>query len=44
MRNRSHVYALLTLLLLAAMILAGCGGDARTTVFQNVSERVSWAL
>lgn len=42
MRNRSHVYALLTLLLLAAMILAGCGGDARTTVFQNVSERVSW--
>lgn len=42
MRNASHIYALTTLLLLAAFVFAGCGGDSDQRVFQNVSERVSW--
>lgn len=35
---------LLALTLIAAITLAGCGGDSGTTVFQNVSERVSWGV
>ena len=42
MRNASHIYALTTLLLLAAFVFAGSGGDSEQRVFQNVSERVSW--
>jgi len=44
MSNRSHVYAFAALLLLAAVVMVGCGGDSQSTVFQNVSERVSWTL
>ena len=44
MRNQSHVYALLALLLLGSIIMVGCGGDAQSVVFQNVSERVSWGV
>jgi TolB protein len=29
-------------LLLATFVMIGCGGDSESTVFQNVSERVSW--
>jgi len=44
MRNRSYVYATLSLLLLAATaMMVGCGGDSQSTVFQNVSERTSWS-
>lgn len=42
MNNRSHVYALLAVLLLGGVILAGCSGGGDSNVFQNVSERVSW--
>ncbi len=43
MSNRSHVYALIVVLLLGGMILAGCSGGDESNVFQNVSERVSWS-
>ncbi|MFP4249133.1 MAG: TolB family protein [Armatimonadota bacterium] len=43
MRNQSHAYALVALLLLATFVMIGCGGDSDTNVFQNVSERVSWS-
>ncbi len=43
MRNRSYVYATLSLLLLASITMVGCGGDSQSTVFQNVSERTSWS-
>ncbi|MFO8080976.1 MAG: hypothetical protein R6V07_11810 [Armatimonadota bacterium] len=43
MRNQSHVYALVALLLLVSFVMIGCGGDSDSTVFQNVSERVSWS-
>lgn len=45
MMIRSRLSALLLALMLAAMmVLIGCGGDSGTTVFQNVSERVSWGV
>ncbi len=43
MRNRPHAYALVALLVLAAFVMIGCGGDSGSEVFQNVSERVSWS-
>lgn len=43
MSNRSYAYALFALLLLATVVMVGCGGDSQSTVFQNVSERVSWS-
>lgn len=45
MMIRSRLSALLLALMLAAMmVLIGCGGDSGATVFQNVSERVSWGV
>jgi Tol biopolymer transport system component len=42
MSNRSRTYAIFALLILVAFVFVGCGGDSESTVFQNVSERVSW--
>lgn len=45
MMIRSRLTALLLALsLVAAALLVGCGGDSGATIFQNVSERVSWGV
>jgi len=45
MMIRSRLTALLLALsLVAAVVFVGCGGDSGATIFQNVSERVSWGV
>jgi Tol biopolymer transport system component len=44
MTNRSHVFVLLGLLLIAAPLFVGCGGSSDTTIFLNASERASWGV
>ncbi len=44
MMNRARVYVLLALVFTAMIVMAGCGGDSGSTVFQNVSERASWGI
>ena len=42
--SRAHIRGLLVVLVLvAATLLSGCGGDNASIVFQNVSERAAWS-